>query len=145
MGARFRIGLVLGPVAIAVGLLDLRKRALAVVQRDRETPQRWLSAGPTIWAVRNGSALGTGLGTRIGFWLWYVVPAAALLHGSVEAGALVYGTYGFVRAMWVWPILLWVGPRHGYDRVAQWFLTHRTEARKLAAVQLVAVGASAIL
>jgi hypothetical protein len=142
---RISLGVFLGAVAFIVGVLDLAMRRIGLLQRDRETPQRWLDEGPTKWALRNGAMLGTGFGTRIGFWLWYAVPAASFLHGSWAAGALIYGSYAFVRAMWVWPILLWTGPRRGFVQTAEWLVRHRGAAKKLAAVQLVIVGAVGML
>src|SRR3712207_8459275 len=37
--------------------------------------------------------------SRIGFWLWYAIPLGAFLVGDPWLGAVVYGTYGFVRGL----------------------------------------------
>jgi hypothetical protein len=62
--------------------------------------------GPLGWATRNGLALGIGATSRIGFWLWYVMPVTALLSASPLAGAAIYGLYGALRAGGVWVLLL---------------------------------------
>jgi hypothetical protein len=84
--------------------------------------------------MRNGSALGLGWSSRIGFWLWYVVPAAAVLSGSPLLGAAVWG------------IIL--GPARrlgGNDAFATWSLRRMGAARKLASATLVAVGAATMV
>jgi len=70
---------------------------LPVPQRDVETERSLLSRGPIAWAAVNGGLLGIAITSRIGFWLWYVVPLASFLLGSWWAGALIYGWYGFSR------------------------------------------------
>lgn len=75
-------------------------------QIDRETAQRWMHRGALSWALLNGSALGVGAASRLGFPLWYVVPVTALLGGSPILGAAVYGAYGFVRAGATFALLL---------------------------------------
>jgi hypothetical protein len=43
-------------------------------------------------------ALGLGFTSRLGFQLWFVVPASALLFGAPLCGALAYGTYAAIRS-----------------------------------------------
>jgi hypothetical protein len=66
-------------------------------QRNAETPRAWLELQSWQTAVRNGVALGTGSATRIGFWLWYLVPIGAFAVGSPAGGALIYGAYATAR------------------------------------------------
>jgi hypothetical protein len=66
-------------------------------QRDLETPARWLELGDLRVAVWNGLALGSGAATRVGFWLWWVLPAFAFASGSPAFGALLGGVYGGTR------------------------------------------------
>lgn len=122
-------------VAIACGCLELLRPHFRPPQCDRETPQRWLHAGPLRWALRNGLALGNGMTSRIGFWLWYVVPAAALLAGQPLFGALLYGIYGFARGGLVWLLILGLGQTNRLH-----LLDLTPAARRLAAGQLLAVG-----
>jgi len=103
-------------------------------------PQRWLGAGPLRWAFRNGAALGIGATTRIGFWLWYVVPVAALLVGRPALGAVVYGVYGLVRGGAVWPLILSLSRQPGATPLADRLLLYAPVARAIAAGQLLVVG-----
>ena len=89
--------------------------------------------------------LGLGGTSRIGFWLWYVVPISALLVGQASLGALIFGAYGLTRGGMVWPIILGGSRRFEGDTVAQWLLGHREPARVLAATQLIVVGVVAVL
>lgn len=127
--------------ALALGGLTLAGRGVPPPQCDRETPQRWVQAGATAWAVSNGAALGCGATNRLGFWLWYAIPAGALLAGRPALGVLLYGTYGAVRGTMVWVLLLgltrWVG-----DDYAAWLFRRRAAAQALAAGQLVLLGAA---
>lgn len=89
-------------VAVVVGVMDLSGRGLGLLQYNRETPRRWLYGRPLRWAMFNGAMLGAGFTSRIGFWLWYVVPISALLSGTPPIGAFIYGCYGLVRGWSVW-------------------------------------------
>ncbi len=93
--------------AIALGGWDLARAHLRPLQCDRETPQRWMCAGALRWACRNGATLGLGATTRLGFWLWYVIPLGALLAGRPALGIAIYGGYGLVRGGAVWALLWW--------------------------------------
>jgi hypothetical protein len=98
-------------VAIAgfVGLIAVGASLTHIVrhrpQRDRETPRLWIQGGHLTWAIRNGFTLGIGARSRIGFWLWYCVPVAALCSSSPTLGAAIYATYGASRSASVWGIL----------------------------------------
>lgn len=86
-------------VGMMVALMSLMGHQVTVLSRNRETPKEWVKEGPIRWALRNGISLGVGFRSRIGFWLWYVVPAGALIMGDLAAGAVVYGSYGFARGL----------------------------------------------
>jgi hypothetical protein len=79
------------------------RRRVPLPQLSRETTRRYgeMTMGSVI---RNGTAMGAGVATRIGFWLWYVVPVAAILSGTAVRGAIVFGVYSFTRG--VAPLLL---------------------------------------
>lgn len=79
---RVALASTLALAAIVCATSDLMGLRLRVLQCDRETPQPWLSSGALSWAIRNGLALGLGATSRIGFWLWYVVPTSSLLSGD---------------------------------------------------------------
>ncbi len=94
---RIAVASLLGIAAAILGGGELYYGRLRPIQCERETPQRWLGAGALRWAARNGAALSIGATTRIGFWLWYAIPLAALLDGRPALGAIIYGLYGLAR------------------------------------------------
>lgn len=94
-----------------------------------DSPQRWIHTGAGRWALSNGAALGIGAGSRLGFWLWYVIPLASFLSGSVAAGAAMWGTYGLVRGAAAWVMLLAAGDRDA-DGLALWLIRHNPAARR---------------
>lgn len=137
---RFRLaaGSILAVAAIAVSGLELLGRRIQPPQFDCETPQRWVHKGPLRWATQNGLALGFGATSRIGFWLWYVIPLGAFLVGEAGAGAAIYGTYGLVRALGAPAILL--GMMRLKTDVSDRLIQGYNSARVLAAGQLVFLG-----
>jgi hypothetical protein len=134
----------LGVLAAVVGAVELAQIRLRPLQCDRETPQRWMDTGALRWAARNGWVLGIGATSRIGFWLWYILPLSALLLGTPLLGALIYGLYGFVRGAAVWPLILGARQRRGID-FNLWLLHKHPGARTLAAADLLLVGLAVIL
>jgi hypothetical protein len=131
--------------AIAIGGLELSNRRLGLPQHNCETPQHWMNAGALRWAARNGWTLGLGVMSRIGFWLWYVIPFGALLSGQVVFGALLYGSYSLARGAAVWVIILGPRRRIGGDAIALWLLGQTSTARMLTAGQLMLVGVAVAL
>lgn len=99
-------------VASVPAVLGVAGRKLRPLELDVETPQTWVQHGPLLWAARNGAALGTGILSRVGFWLWYVVPVSAFLSGRTWFGATVYGSYALFRAAPAWAIV-WATSRGG--------------------------------
>jgi hypothetical protein len=126
-----------------VGVLELLGRRTRPPQLDCETPRDWLRKGPLRWAIRNGLALGFGATSRIGFFLWYVVPLGALLSGCPVLGAIIYGTYGLVRGLAA-PLILLLAMRLKEADLLDWLVLHNTPARALAARQLVLLGAATL-
>ena len=138
LNIRLAVGSILAVAAIAVGSLELFGRRVPPLQFDCETPQRWVNKGALRWATMNGLTLGFGATSRIGFWLWYVIPLGAFLLGDPVASALIYGTYGLVRALGAVVILLGMIRLDAdiSDRVIEEYGT----ARVLTAGQLVFLG-----
>jgi hypothetical protein len=136
---RVAIASLLGVIAIILGTLEIGGRRVRLPQLDHETPQSWMNAGPLRWAARNGFTLGLGAISRIGFPLWYAVPAGAFLLARPDLGSIVYGTYSTTRAMAVWALILgvsrWLG-RDYQDRL----IGRARAARILTAAQLVLLG-----
>jgi hypothetical protein len=108
------------------------------LQFDCETPQRWINKGAWRWATRNGLTLGFGATSRIGFWLWYVIPLGAFLLGDPLASAVIYGTYGLVRALGAVVILL--GMIRLKTDISDRLVAEYDTARVLTAGQLVLLG-----
>ena len=135
---------ILAIAAVAVGGLEVFGRRIQPLQSDCETPQRWVHRGPLAWAIQNGLTLGFGAASRIGFWLWYAIPLGAFLVGDPAFGAVIYGTYGLIRALGAVFILLGIF-RFKVD-ISDWLIARYDTARVLAAGQLVFLGvASAIV
>ena len=138
LDARLAIGSILAVVAIGVGGLEFFGRRVQPPQFDCETPQRWMHRGPLRWAIRNGLTLGFGATSRIGFWLWYVIPLGAFLVGDSIFGAIIYGAYGLIRALGATVIVL--GMIRLKTDISDWLIERYGEARLLAAGQLVFLG-----
>ena len=121
-----------------MGSLEFFGRRVQPPQFDCETPQRWVRQGPLRWATRNGLTLGFGATSRIGFWLWYVVPLGAFLVGDPRLGAAIYGTYGLIRALGAVFILL--GMLRLKADISDWVMERYGAARVLAAGELIFLG-----
>jgi hypothetical protein len=93
------LAVALGVLAVLSAIMQLRGKKSIFIQRDRETPYRWLYGNRYAWAAKNGLALGIGFTSRLGYELWYLVPATALLMRNVLGGALIFATYSFMRAV----------------------------------------------
>lgn len=131
--------------AFGLGWLDLAQHGVRVLQFDRETPPPWTSAGALRWAIRNGYLLGLGALSRLGFWLWFVVPIGSLLAGEAIGGACLYGTYGLVQGGAV--CLLMVGRRWGIGGslgIHVWLVSQMGRARTLAALLLITDGTAVV-
>jgi hypothetical protein len=96
---------VLAAVGATVAVLGLLGRRVSLPQHDVATPQRWLHQGPVRWALKNGAALGLGATTRIGFALWYVIPAYAVVSAHPARAAAVWSAYGAARTLAAWPMV----------------------------------------
>lgn len=81
---------------IAVGIWQSARGPIPVLQRSCETAQLWMNTGALTGSALNGAALGAGFVTRVGYWIWYAVPATAFLAGPLK-GMLIFGVYGLVR------------------------------------------------
>ncbi|HEV3000934.1 MAG TPA: hypothetical protein VGW75_09375 [Solirubrobacteraceae bacterium] len=139
---RAAAGSLLAIAGVVLGLAGLLGRALRpALQCDRETPQRWVHEGRVQWAVKNGAALGFGAGTRLGFVLWYAVPAGALLIGNPAAGAAVYGAYGLARAGGAGAIWLAARRSGDFDPLLDWLGRRQERARTVTTAYLFASSA----
>lgn len=82
---------------LAVLLAGASLLRIPVLQRDVETPQGLLAAGPLLWAAGNGALLGVAITSRIGFWAWYVLPLGVLYLARADLGLVIGGSFGFFR------------------------------------------------
>jgi hypothetical protein len=141
--ARLGLATLLALVFLAIGGGELAGR-IKPLQCDRETPRHWVDRGPVAWAVRNGLALGCGATSRLGFALWYLVPATAFLSGSPLLGALLYGSYGAVRGLSAWAIIL-ATRRRPFETISEWLLSRTAAAGAVTAARLVATGTAVVV
>lgn len=130
-----------------IGFAEFSFANFPVLQKNCETPQRWLRKGPYYWAVRNGGELRVGATSRIGFWLWFLVPVSSLLLGSVAAGALLYGTYAAARGLGVWAhFIRWPDwTRVPQDEFGTFLFRLNGRAKQISALLLVTMCAAAIV
>jgi hypothetical protein len=124
---------------VPAGICDLLHTRWRPIQCERETPKRWVEEGPRRWAIKNGIALGCGAASRLGYWLWYVVPLGALLGGPLF-GSLIYGAYGLTRSAGIWLLLLTPAAADP-EWVVTEVLGRAGAARSVAGAVLVFVGA----
>lgn len=80
-------------------LLAQRKPRSSLIQRNCETPMRWVGEGPYAWAWKTGMVLGSGFLTRIGFRTFYLMILAVLATRSVASGVIVWVAYAVMRAL----------------------------------------------
>ncbi len=93
LNARVVAGTVLAALLVLAPLASPRR----LPQVNRETEQSLLGRGPFLWALANGFLLGLGFTSRIGYWIFYLVPVGCFVVGSPGYGALIWGAYGFTR------------------------------------------------
>lgn len=91
------------PARLVIGVITLAVIAAAASVRrrpwqlDRETNSRWLLYEDWRTAAYNAAVLGLGFSSRIGFWLFLLVPVGSFLTGDIRAGAAIYGSYAASR------------------------------------------------
>jgi hypothetical protein len=92
------------PIRSVLGICAVLAIAVAAVSRplpwqfERETSIRWLEYQDWRTAAYNSASLSLGFTTRIGFWMFYLVPIGAFMSGHALVGALVYSIYGTARS-----------------------------------------------
>jgi hypothetical protein len=96
------------------------------------------------WGAKNGLTLGCGAFSRVGFWLWYAVPAGALLTATPVLGALLYGTYGLVRGLGPWG-LVYASRLRGWDELRIELVAGGDLARAASALALTVLAVATIV
>jgi len=90
---RSGIGTVLALLLLILSVISPHR----LPQLNRETGQRLLEQGQIRWAAINGFLLGTGLSSRIGYWLFYAVLVGCFVLASPSVAAGIGAEYGIVR------------------------------------------------
>jgi hypothetical protein len=139
---RAAAAVVLALVVIIVGTVELTGLRVPMIQVDRETPFNWRHAGPIGWALRQGAAIGFGARTRLGFWLWYVIPIGAFISASPLLGAVGYGLYAFTRTVSVTGI---VSLQNLRDMSGVRIMEFKSDARVITNVQLIIIGLATLV
>lgn len=142
---RVAVASLLALASVFIGGLELLGMRVYLPQIDRETPQRWLHKGALTWALLNGLSLGVGATSRLGFWLWYIIPLGAFLFADPILGAAIYGAYSLVRGASVWVLIFsaingLLGEDWGEN-----FVLRIPAAQMVAAGQLVFVGMAGMI
>jgi hypothetical protein len=108
-------------------------------QLNRETDQALLQRGPLVWALVNGYLLGTGLASRIGYGLFYVVLLGMVVVDSVNVAVVLGLTYGVARLGIAACLGIWmhVHPGQMADISRRLLLVRATIARFAAAATVV--------
>jgi F0F1-type ATP synthase assembly protein I len=143
--ARIGLGVITATVGAVIAFIEIIGRRVPLLEIDRETPQHWMHRGAFRGAVLNGAAIGSGFATRIGFWLWYLVPCAALLTGSVWRGVAVYSAYATARVGASAVLLLAAHRSQSFGIIARRILAYGPLARRVAAWQLLCSSAIVLI
>jgi hypothetical protein len=144
LDTRLALGSLIAPLGVFLGAMDVIRRPLPPLQCDRETPKKWVDEGFLLWPIKNGLALGCGATSRLGFWLWYVIPTGAFLLGSATLGSLIFGSYGLARGMGVWGFIL-LRVSTDSESFVQWLGSNMSRARAITGAGLVLVCAFSIV
>ena len=142
---RVAVASLLALAAVFIGALELLGMRVYLPQIDRETPQSWLHKGPLIWALLNGLSLGVGVTSRIGFWLWFIIPLGAFLFADPVLGTAIYGTYSLVRGASVWVLIFGVVSGLLGEDWGEKFVLRIPTAQMVAAGQLIFVGTAGMI
>jgi hypothetical protein len=142
---RVASGTVLAFGALIVGVRELLGHRPRLIQRNVETPQRWLYRGTLRWALLNGATLGGAVSTRLGFSIWYAIPSGSLLMADPAFGALLYGLYAFTRTVSVYPLLRWKARVADSADVTDVLRSWQPTVRRVCAAVLAGLGAVVIV
>jgi hypothetical protein len=132
-----------GAGAVALGIAGLTGISQSPIQCDRETAKEWVERGPIVWPVLNGAALGFGATSRLGFWLWYLIPAGCFLMAGPVIGAAVWGAYGFTRTAGVVGLWLMAALRPSWTQIS--LLRQRGRADQVTLALMCSIGLATFL
>lgn len=96
-------------------------------------------------ADRERGRPGLGAFTRLGFTLWYAIPAGALIVGDPVFGAVLYAANGVIRTGSA--SLLWLlGRRRGtIDPMLRWLERQHVRSQQVAGVHLAVLSAASLI
>jgi hypothetical protein len=97
------LGWLLIGLLLVYGIADLRGHRLWVPSSTWRVPQTWSRCGELPFAGLFGAVLGLGFITEVNYVGYYVLLAICFASGSLSAGALLLGVFGFTRGV---PLLL---------------------------------------
>ena len=102
-------------------------------QINRETEQGLLHHGPLEWAALNGALLGLGFTSRVGYWIWYLIPITCFILGAPMSGSIVWATYAFTRLGIAVSLAGWMHRQPDQiSMISGWLLRLRLRARAAA-------------
>jgi hypothetical protein len=109
----------------------------------RSTPRKWLDLPPVKWGLFTGGYLGSGVLTRIGVSMWFLIPALTLMSGSIIAGVVAFAVYGMARVTLTTTLIRESPSRLRSDRPGWWpdgRVVHKASAYTVMSVALVILG-----
>jgi hypothetical protein len=96
---------IIGLLAIAYAASDVDLLRMPRPALSKAVPITWWRWwGPYRAALAYGAALGIGVMTRVPFGAFYVLCTWCVLKGNPVYGALLFGSYGMIRALVLFPI-----------------------------------------
>jgi hypothetical protein len=150
--ARTSIVAALAALGVAIGVLEATAtRRVPLVQRNRETRREWVFRRPVAGSFGTGFVIGAGFLTRVGFWIWYVVPLTCFAVASPVLGAVIFGCYSFIRVGTSSAFAVSAtARRHRGDmfaghRLQDWMVSRVMGVRGLCALVLLAVCATVLV
>lgn len=124
-------------ILLTMGMYEVLGRRAPLTHVGRETPRLWAERRPAQWAVLTGAVLGTGVLTRIGVALWYVLPLSALLVRGPTEVVLVFAVYAGVRNGLAIAVSMAYARRDALT-VADWLTSRMAMARQVSGYSCVA-------
>lgn len=94
--------------------------------------------------MRNGFSLGLGFTSRLGFWLWYVIPLIGVIVGDVWLSGILYATYGAVRGLAAVAVFGYALRRPGWD-YGKWLLARAALVARASSYVLAVVAGSLLV
>jgi hypothetical protein len=127
-----------------MGVYEVLGKRAPLTYLGRETPRLWAERRPAQWAVLTGAVLGTGVLTRIGVALWYVLPLSALLVRSLAEVVVIFAVYAGVRNSLTIAVSV-AYARRDAPTVSDWLTSRMARARRISGYSCIAVAGAIAL